>query len=128
MLQFKKLLSKLFGKKNEVHFVTLQQEINLLNQMVLMSLKSEPDLSPIPHETILLHTAKVKEIIINLFNDGQLNMDRKTLDFLLSNIATQESMIISSYRGYSLVNPDIYNSQIGSSISEILKDIHLFVK
>lgn len=125
---FKKLLSKLFGEKKADDVTTLQQEMKVLNQMVSMSLINGSNPSALSPDVILLHTAKVKKIIITLFNDGKLNMDRSTLDYLLTNIATQESMITSSGKGYGINNPDIFNSQVGSSILEILKDIRTFVK
>ena len=124
---FKNLLSKLFNKKNEVNIVTLQQEITVLNQMVETSLINGDNSSVLSPDNILFHTTKVKEIIIRLYDDGQLKMDRKTLDYLLTNIATQENMITSSGKGYGISSPDIYNSQVGSSIMEILKDIQIFV-
>ena len=125
---FKKLLSKLFGGKKAEDTTTLKQEINVLNQMVSMSLISGPNSSALSPDTILLHTAKVKKIIITLFNDGKLKMDRSTLDYLLTNITNQENMIISSGKGFGVSSPDIFNSQVGSSITEILKDIQIFVK
>lgn len=128
MSLFKKLLSKLFGGKKAEDTITLQQEINVLNQMVSMSLISGANASALSPDAILLHTAKVKKIIITLFNDGKLKMDRNTLDYLLTNIATQESMITSSGKGYGISSPDIFNSQVGSSIMEIIKDIQTFVK
>lgn len=128
MSLFKKLLSKLFGGKKAEDATTLQQEINVLNQMVSMSLLSGANASALSPDTILLHTAKVKKIIITLYNDGKLKMDRSTLDYLLTNIATQENMIISSGKGYGISSPDIFNSQVGSSILEIIKDIQTFVK
>lgn len=128
MSLFKKLLSKLFGGKKAEDATTLQQEINVLNQMVSMSLLSGSNASALSPDTILLHTAKVKKIIITLYNDGKLKMDRSTLDYLLTNIATQENMIISSGKGYGISSPDILNSQVGSSILEIIKDIQTFVK
>lgn len=124
---FKNLLSKLFSKKNEVDLITLQQEINVLSQMASMSLISGANSLALSPDKILFHTAKVKEIVIRLYDDGQLKMDRKTLDYLLTNIATQENMITSSGKGYGISSPDIYNSQVGSSIMEILKDIKIFV-
>lgn len=128
MSLFKKLLSKLFGEKKTEDITTLQQEINVLNQMVSMSLISGANASALSPDTILLHTAKIKKIIITLFNDGKLKMDRSTLDYFLTNIATQENMIISSGKGYGISSPDIFNSQVGSSILEIIKDIQTFVK
>lgn len=124
---FKNLLSKLFNKKSEVNKVTLQQEITVLNQMVETSLINGDNSSVLSPDNILFHTAKVKKIVIRLYDDGQLKMDRKTLDYLLTNIATQENMITSSGKGYGITSPDIYNSQVGSSIMEILKDIQIFV-
>ena len=124
---FKNLLSKLFNKKSEVNKVTLQQEITVLNQMVETSLINGDNSSVLSPDNILIHTAKVKKIVIRLYDDGQLKMDRKTLDYLLTNIATQENMITSSGKGYGITSPDIYNSQVGSSIMEILKDIQIFV-
>ena len=123
---FKNLLSKHFSKKNEVDLITLQQEINVLSQMASMSYSGANSLALSP-DKILFHTAKVKEIVIRLYDDGQLKMDRKTLDYLLTNIATQENMITLSGKGYGISSPDIYNSQVGSSIMEILKDIKIFV-
>lgn len=128
MSLFKILLSKLFGRKNIEDTTTLQQELNALNRMVSMSLINDSNSSGLTPDAILLHTAKVKKIIITLFNDGKLKMDRTTLDYLLSNIAAQENMIITSGKGYGISNPDIFNSQVGSSILEILKDIKTFVK
>ena len=72
MSLFKKLLSKLFGGKKAEDTTMLQQEINVLNQMVSRSLMSGVDESALSPDTILLHTAKVKKIIITLFNDGKL--------------------------------------------------------
>lgn len=128
MYIFKKLFSKLFGEKKTEDTITLQQEINVLNQMVSMSLISGANASALSPDTILLHTAKVKKIIITLFNDGKLKIDRSTLDYLLTNIATQENMIKTSFAGYAMGDVSIYNSQVGSSIMEILKDIRTFVK
>ncbi len=124
---FKKLLSKLFDEKKVEDTTTLQQELNALNQMVSMFLRSGANVSASP-DTVLLHTAKIKKIIITLYNDGKLKMDRSTLDNVLKNIAYQECMITSSGKGYAISSPDIYNSQVSSSIMEILKDIQIFVK
>ena len=125
---FREILSKLIGGKKVEETTTLQQEINVLNQMVSMSLINGANSSDLSPDKILFHTAKVKEIVIRLYNDGQLKMDRKTLDYLLTNIAMQENMITSSGKGYGISSPDIYNSQVGSSIMEILKDIQIFMK
>lgn len=128
MSLFKKLLSKLFGGKSAEDATTLQQEISVLNQIVSMSLIPGSNSPALSADAILFHTAKVKEIINMLYIDGRLKMDRQTLDSLLSNISSQERMIETCSKAYSISGPDIYNSQVGSSISEILKDIHMFVK
>lgn len=120
-----KILS-LFGQEKKSS-MSLQEEVAVLNQYLVKSLQSGTFAACAKPEEVLEHTGKVKEIIQALSDNGQLKADRKTIDYALGNIQSQENMIKTGYAGYKAGDLAIYNSIVGNSISEILKEIRLFV-
>lgn len=118
-----KLLT-LFGINPKSFEEQLKDEIMALKDLQLKSLQpfvTFDDISPI---MILKHTGKIKDIISNASKSGLLPKDDRTIHYVLNNISEQEKMIELSGKGY-IYDTSIYSSQVGASISEILKDLLL---
>lgn len=97
--------------------------MNHLNAHVAKSLQNGNMAEGVKPDDVLVHIRKVNEIIISLFENGYLNIDKKAVDYIIGNISSQEIMIKTSYAGYAMGDVSIYTSQVGASLSEILKDI-----
>ena len=126
-MTFIQKLKTLFGWNKE-KATTLQEEMECLKVLIAQSLQNSNTADGVKPDDVLLHTTKVKEIIVSLFEKGHLNIDRKTVDYILGNITSQENMIKTCYAGYAMGDVSIYNSQVGASLTEILKDIVTLVK
>ena len=126
-MAFLQKFKTLFGLKKEKS-ITLQEEMNCLNALIAKSLQNGNTAEGVKPDDVLVHTRKVKEIIVSLFEDGHLNIDKKTVDYILGNISSQENMIKTSYAGYAMGDVSIYTSQVGASLSEILKDIVTLIR
>ena len=118
----KKLLS-LYGN-DEFRRNELRDEVDALNSIMSKSLKIPCDVEEISPTIILKHTESIKKNISLYLERGVLN-DESSANYVISNIEDQERMIQLSDAAYKVGDVEIYASQVGASISEILKDISL---
>lgn len=123
-MSFVNKLLVLFGIKPKPFEEQLNNEIMALKDMQLKSLQPAVTFDYIPPIMILSHTERIKDIILTAFKNGSLRKDDSTVKYVLNNIEKQENLIRLSGNAY--VNDiSIYSSQVGASVSEIIKELQL---
>lgn len=125
-MSFLSRILAVFGIKTENLEDQFNAELDNLKALQKKSLQPFVTADEISPAIVLGHTSKIKELIVKLQRKGLFQKDDKIVNYTLSNIAMQESTITAFGAGYS-ADVTIYASQVGASLSEILKDITLLL-
>lgn len=124
---FKRLLVLLGFKAKKTVEEQFTEEFENLKTLQVKSLQFGASLEELTPALVLGHIERMKTLIIELQQKGSLRADESTILYVLGNISREEDTINSFGVGLGL-DPDIYLSQVGASIGDIIKDLVILMK